>query len=193
METNIIGIVHPDAPLRAGLRLALVEADYDVIDAPSLGQLADLADGRRPSVLLVDERLYPVVGIADVRVAVIATTPTVAGLVDVIQRGAIGYLARDIDAEHLRAAVDDLVKGVAVAPPALMALLLGCGYERRVGANGMRLATRRQSQIKVLLDEGLSGREIASLLGISPVTVRRHRSELSARRERVDHDLSRVA
>jgi DNA-binding NarL/FixJ family response regulator len=191
--STLVGIVHPEAPLRAGLRWALTESKFDVIDAPSMRELAEVSAGQQPSVLLVDERLFPLGGIADVHIGVIAAVPTVAGLVDVLQRGALGYLARDIDADHLCDAVEDLAKGVGVAPPMLTALLISSGFERRVGPDGTRLATRRQSQIKVLLAEGLSPREIGTLLGISPVTVRRHRSELQARRQRAGLDLSSVA
>lgn len=183
METKAIrvGIADPEAPFRAGIRSALRNPSFEVIDAGTLAELSTKCELVDLDVLLVDERLYPVGGIADESVGVIARVPTIAGLIDVFQRGAIGYIDRSIDAQRLRAAVEDIAGGVRVAPRGLIALLIASMAPRRRGAGE---ATRRQSQISVLAEEGLSTREIAVLLNISPVTVRRHHNDLVARQQR---------
>lgn len=176
-----VGIADPEAPFRAGVRSALRHPNFQVIEAGTLAELATKSEQVDLDVLLVDERLYPVGGIADQRVGVIARVPTIAGLIDVFQRGAIGYVERDVDAQRLRAAVEDIAGGVRVAPRGLISLLIASMAPRRRGAGEV---TRRQSQISVLAEEGMSTREIAVLLNISPVTVRRHRNDLLARQQR---------
>lgn len=176
-----VGIADPEAPFRAGVRSVLRNPNFQVIEAGTLAELATKREQVDLDVLLVDERLYPVGGVADQRVGVITRVPTIAGLIDVFQRGAIGYIERDIDAQRLRVAVEDIAGGVRVAPGGLIALLIAFMAPRRRGAGE---ATPRQSQISVLAEEGMSTREIAVLLNISPVTVRRHRNDLLARQQR---------
>ena len=59
-----------------------------------------------------------------------------------------------------------------------MITLIVAGYNRRGRSSGL---TTRQAQIAVLLEQGLSRREIGDMLGLSPVTIRRHASELARR------------
>ncbi len=179
-ETITVGVLDTEAPYRAGIRSALLHPRFRVEEAGTLTDLARRRGEAKLDVLLVDERLFPVGGIADERVALIAQTPTIAGMVDAFQRGAVGYIERNVDAERLRVAVADIAEGIEVAPRALVALLVATRFPLR----GVTDTTRRQSQVSVLAREGLSTREIAMLLNISPVTVRRHRAELEARQRR---------
>ena len=195
MDTRTIhvGVALPDAAPRTGAVQALRAAGFSVTAAPTLGGLSLAACDEELEVIVDDERLLPVGGIAETSVVVLAEHATIAGLMAAYQRGALGYLGYDVEEERLRAAVEDVANGISVAPPTLTAMLIGSVFEQRPGRDGRPTATPRQSQITVLLEEGLSTSEIAHLLGISPVTVRRHRSELVARRRRQEESYPLVA
>jgi DNA-binding NarL/FixJ family response regulator len=106
-------------------------------------------------------------------------------LIAAIYAGASGYLLKNMDARRLPPAVRSALSGEAAVPRALVARLLD---EIREGAarhpvpillGGRRVAlTPRERQVLDLIKDEVPTREIAALLGVSQVTVRRHVSEL---------------
>lgn len=88
----------------------------------------------------------------------------------------------DTAVEHARAALDTFESlGAASAADETAALL------RRLGARGRRAArsasdlTRREHEVLALLEEGLSNKEIAALLYITPKTASHHVSHIIAK------------
>ncbi|MGZ4408362.1 MAG: LuxR C-terminal-related transcriptional regulator [Gaiellaceae bacterium] len=169
-----VGIVDGEHPFRAGVRAALEQAGHRIVaEAGSLEELAVLCAGQALDLVLVEELLL--VGAEEIASrfprVVIARTPTLDGLFAAYESGAVGYLERAVSAERLIAAVDDAAAGIHVAPSALMSLLLERWRPRSASS-----LTPRQRQVQLLSEKGSSTQEIADALGVSPITVRRHRS-----------------
>jgi DNA-binding NarL/FixJ family response regulator len=114
--------------------------------------------------------------------AVVILTASENHLVDAIRSGAVGYLLKDMNEKQLASALGGVLAGEAAIPPTLVARLVRefqTQGRRRVIAreNGHVDLTARETEVLELMCEGLSTREIAERLLVSPVTVRRHISE----------------
>lgn len=103
-----------------------------------------------------------------------------------VRVGATGYLPETIPPARLPAIVESVLRGEAVVPRALVRRL----FEefRNLGRRHLQIGpgqavqlTRRESEVLDLVRQGLSTRAIARRLGITDVTVRRHRSTLFAK------------
>jgi DNA-binding NarL/FixJ family response regulator len=99
-----------------------------------------------------------------------------------IRAGARGYLPRDMDPARLPAALRGAVDGEAALPRALMGKVLDelhahGRFSTALASLGAQL-TRREQEVLELLDRELDTVGIARALEISPVTVRRHVSEV---------------
>jgi DNA-binding NarL/FixJ family response regulator len=108
-------------------------------------------------------------------VIVLAGVSDVEDLLASVRAGAIGYIPGGVDAERLRRVVRAAADREATVPRSMVLDLLG---ELRTTVPGDERLTAREAQILGMLRRGHSTSEIASRLAISPVTVRRHISEL---------------
>lgn len=180
-----VAVIDNELAFRAGVRHALDEARFELIaEGATLDEIELLPAAQKPDVAIVDERIWASAG-GDMpleRYAVLVREPTVAALLAVLAGGALGCLSRNVAPARLPLLLEDLAAGCPIVPAPLMAALVdqAVGASRQVGADEVRL-TRRQTQVLTLVEEGLADPEIAELLGLSPVTVRRHLSELAAR------------
>jgi DNA-binding NarL/FixJ family response regulator len=182
---------------RLGVRIALQSAGMRVVaeaaDAP-----AAITAGRAcaADVCLVDIEL-PGGGVAAVAGLVVACPRSrVIALggsrpdedpLAALRAGAAGYLPKEIEPGPLVRAVRGALGGEAPLPRTLTARLveelqMRSGERRVRGAHGSSVVLpQREAVVLELLRRGLSTREIARRLGISPVTVRRHISETTRR------------
>jgi DNA-binding NarL/FixJ family response regulator len=94
---------------------------------------------------------------------------------DAVRAGAIGYVPGGMDGDRLRRIVSAVQANEAVVPRSMVLELL---LELRGGGSGSNGLTGREAQVLGLLRRGHSTVAIATRLGIAPVTVRRHISEL---------------
>ena len=171
----VVGVVDSEPPFRAGVRAELERVGYKVVEGASL---KSLIAGARLELLLIEERQL-VERTSDLPpFAVTARKPTMEGLARTFAAGAIGYIDRGVSGERLRVIVEDALAGVPVMPPTLAGLVFA---EWRLGPSGGigEQPTRRQRQVQLLAEQGLSTREIAAALRVSPITVRRHRGDLA--------------
>lgn len=100
-------------------------------------------------------------------------------VLDCLQAGACGYLARDQSLSELRSAIEAVSKGDMVCTPrianSLCLRLARLGQERRRSARLDYLTlTPRELEILSLISEGLNNQEIASRLFLSVHTVKNH-------------------
>jgi DNA-binding NarL/FixJ family response regulator len=188
-------LAESDRPTRAGLRVAVQRAGFELIDqAGSLAEAVAAAREHSPDVALIAAdlagggmeatrrlTLYP-------RVRVIVLTPELGGdeLLEAVLAGATGYLAKDMSLDRLPHAIHGVLAG-EVALPRLHADTLLAELRRR-DATRERIAARtgasltdREWDVLQLLGEGASTAEIAERLRISQVTARRHISTLLAK------------
>jgi DNA-binding NarL/FixJ family response regulator len=186
-------VAERDGPTRAGIRLALSGAGFDVVvevDAPDAAVEAALE--HRPDVALVSTDL-PGGGIDVARavsarlpgtkVVVLTSQPDEEELLASVLAGAVGYLSTAISLDRLPYALDGVMRGEVALPrqytERLLDELRGREIDRtRVAAHANAALTDREWDVLRLLGEGASTAQMAQRLGISEVTVRRHVSSV---------------
>ena len=190
-------IADDHAPTRAGVRLALQGCGFTICaeaaDAPSAIEAA-LREG--PDVCLLDINM-PGSGIRaaeeitrrlpDTAVVMLTVSRNDDDLFDALRAGASGYLLKDTDPARLPHALNGVLTGEAALPRSLVARVIdefrGRARRRRlslVGRRGVDL-TSREWEVLDMLRENHPTAEIATRLGISEVTVRRHVSRILER------------
>jgi DNA-binding NarL/FixJ family response regulator len=182
------------AAVRAGIKLALAGEGFDVVAEAADGpEAVRQAIGSRPDIALLDVRM-PGSGITAAEEIVAALPETVVVMLTVsrddddlfaaLRAGASGYLLKDTDPGRLPFALRGVLSGEAALPRGLVARLIEefrtRGKRRRLPLmrqRGVEL-TDREWEVLELLHDGCSTAEIGTRLKISPVTVRRHVSEI---------------
>jgi two-component system, NarL family, nitrate/nitrite response regulator NarL len=92
------------------------------------------------------------------------------------EAGVTAFVDHDGTIEDLNAAAKRALSGIPVCSPQLTRRLLQrvAQLAGRGALNGDAHLTRRESQIASLVEEGMSNKEIACALNISPATVKNH-------------------
>lgn len=176
------------ALVRDGLRLL-------ISTQPDMTLLADTDDGNDvialtrlhcPDILLLDLGLPNLDGIAimaalsaerlPTRVLVVTARLSPASVRASLELGAAGYLPKSEDSDELLAAVRRVAAGHQYVSPEVARL---CAAEN-ADAEAAELAalTDRERVVLAHVGAGLSSKEIARILGISDLTVRKHRENL---------------
>jgi DNA-binding NarL/FixJ family response regulator len=96
-----------------------------------------------------------------------------------VRAGAIGYILKDASAAEIVSGVLAVAGGQAVCPPEFCIHLFRAFTRQWTGIPSARIRleiglTRRQQQLVPLISQGLTNKEIASLLSISKQTVKNH-------------------
>ena len=183
-------LVDDDALIRAGLRLLLqTEPGLEVVGEAADGEVAlAQAAALDPDVVLMDLQMPRLDGIAatkrlvesgsTARVLVLTTFELDEYVFRALRAGASGFVLKRIPPEELVAAIRTVAAGEALLAPSVTRRLIAAFT--RTPAHGVapvpQLAdlTAREVEVLVLLAEGLSNAEIASLLVISEGTVKTH-------------------
>ena len=178
-----------DEPMtRASLRRLLEDAGFDVraeagdeetaIEVTLRLCLVDLfiSGGGIRVVREVSQRL------PETAVVVLTASADRDDMIDAIRAGASGYLVKGMDPDRIGQALRCALAGEAAIPRLLVAELVQdlqmLGRHRVVaGGRGRATLTGRQWEVLQLMCDGLSGRNIAERLKLSPVTIRRHSAE----------------
>jgi DNA-binding NarL/FixJ family response regulator len=183
-------IADDHAPTRSGVRTALEHAGFEIVgEAGNATAAVEVARRERPDVCLLDIHM-PGSGIAaatritdelpDTAVVMLTVSRNDDDLFDALRSGASGYLLKDTDPARLPLALRGVLSGEAAIPRALVARLIDefrdRGRYRRMPVLGARgaMLTSREWEVLELLREGLSTKEIAERLFLSPATIRSH-------------------
>jgi two-component system, NarL family, nitrate/nitrite response regulator NarL len=183
-------LIADHAPTRLGARMSL-HGEADVCaEAGDAGMAIAAAYREQPDVSLVGLEipgggLTAVRGICDVApataVIVLAGNGDVDDLLAAVRAGAVGYVPGcGVNAAQLRRIVRAVASHEAAVPRSMVLHLLA-ELRAAEGPADERL-TRREAQVLGMLRRGHSTAVIARRLAISPVTVRRHVSELIRKR-----------
>jgi two-component system nitrate/nitrite response regulator NarL len=192
------------ATARLGVRLALEDGGFQVVaEAVDARSAVDAALRHRPDLCLLDVYM-PGEGIAaaaelsqalpDMPIVMLTVSDTSEDLFEALRAGACGYLLKDTDPQRLPFALAAVLDGEAPLPRVLTARLITefrrRGSERRTPTAEGDVVTlsERESEVLELMHAKLSTKEIASKLGISPVTVRRYISDLMRKLRVADRD-----
>jgi len=185
--TIVIADDHP--AIRLGVRMALMRGGFEVVgEAADCDGAVSAALQHRPDVCLLDVRM-PGGGIGAARrvaqeapstsVVMLTVSTSTDDVLAALRAGAVGYLPKDTRPDRLPAALCGVLKGEAALPRTLVGHVLNEFRDyTAAAADPVRVGeielTSRESEILRMLRSGLTTNEVSEILGLSPITVRRH-------------------
>ncbi len=187
-------LVDDHALVRSAIRQALQAPDIEVVgEASSAEEALAMAPMLRPDLLLLDIDMPGMSGIETVRelaprlpatkIVMLTVSMDRRDLLGAVRHGAYGYLTKDLSGEALLRAVrgirgGDLPMSRAHAATVVEHLARNSGGAAWEGDRVEELLSLREGEVLRLLSDGLTDREIAGALAISPRTVESHVSSL---------------
>jgi two-component system nitrate/nitrite response regulator NarL len=187
-------LVDDHALVRAAVRQAIDSEDVQLVaEAATAEDAFALALSMRPDVLLLDidlpgmnglqmlEELAP--RLPETRIVMLTVSDSERDMLASVARGAAGYLTKDLSPEALLRALRGTQQGQLAMSRRFAARALrhfvDAARRGRVGGSGvMEGLSPRENDVLRMLAEGLTDREIASALVISPRTVETHVSNI---------------
>ena len=193
-ETSIM--IVDDHPLfREGLK-TIISRDkrYEIIDEAGTGQTAlDKAEKHKPDLMMVDLSLPDMSGIQltrnilarqpQIKIIIVTMHSKVDYMAEAFQAGATGFVVKESAAEGLLKGIETVLKGDyfldrAVSAEVVETLKKLPGKETKINDAQYGTLTAREQEVLRQLAEGLSSKEIAKKLFISPKTVENHRANI---------------
>ncbi|GAB7186554.1 response regulator transcription factor [Kitasatospora sp. Ki12] len=187
-------VVDDEALIRSGFGMILNAADdIEVVATAVGGRAVATVREHRPDVVLLDIRMPDVDGLSVLRelvalpsppvVAMLTTFDTDEYILAALNSGAVGFLLKDTEPEHLAPQVRTLAAGgVVLSPKASESLLRGHpgsgpAVVDEEAARVDRL-TGREREVLVLMAEGLSNADIGARIHLGTGTVKDHVSAI---------------
>ena len=185
--------------VRAGFAALLgTQSDFTVVGSAADGAAAvRLQQELRPDLIIMDVRMPVMSGIQATReilAGAVAGPPRIIMLTTfdldeyvyaALDAGASGFLLKDMPAERLFEAVRVVAAGEALLAPTVTRRLIAEVTRQRPRPGGppavVRTLTGRETEILLLIAEGLSNAEIAARLTVGPETIKTHVSRVLAK------------
>ncbi|HKO52999.1 MAG TPA: response regulator transcription factor [Polyangiaceae bacterium] len=175
--------------VRAGLKTLLsTEADFRIIAEAETGLAAvELAETLEPDLILMDVSLPGLSGAEatrkirslrpDIQILALSVHEEVSFARLLLDAGATGYALKRSACEELVRAVRFVAAGRTYIDPALAGHLMRAG-QRRPSPTGMPSVglSDREAEVVLLLAKGLTMKEMANQLGLSPRTLETYRA-----------------
>lgn len=192
MTVRII-IVDDHQLAREGLKAVLSDDGFVVVGEADSGEAAvALVAALVPDVVLMDVRLGPGIdGLeATRRIAALGLTSRVVMLSlhempayvrEALAAGACGYVLKDASITELRGAISQVMAGQSVIPLGLINAALRESGPAAQPADPVALLTGREREVLGLVARGLTNKEIARELIVSPATVKAHVERIIAK------------
>ena len=197
--------------VRAGFK-ALLDArdDIEVVGEAADGFGAvDLARELRPDVILMDIRMPGLDGLeatrqitaepdlAGARIVILTTFGLDEYLFDALRFGASGFLLKDTEPADLATAVRVVAQGDSLISPSMTRRLItefATRAKEPPPTAELDAITQREREVMALVVTGRLNKQIAGALGLSEVTVKVHRGQVTRKMEaRSVADLVRMA
>jgi len=185
-------IVDDHAVVRAGLRLLISsEPDMDIVGEAADGVTAvTQAQALRPDVLVLDLVMPGLHGVQvieqlsatapEVRILVLTMFATDERVFPALRAGAYGYLLKESAPDELIRGIRDVAAGKSPLHPAVARRIFQGEAQPPLASTSEEL-TERETEVLVLVAQGLSDKAIASRLALSNRTVRSHVSQILAK------------
>jgi DNA-binding NarL/FixJ family response regulator len=185
-------LVDDHALVRSAVRQAISAPDIEVVgEAGTADEALLLAPELRPELILLDINLPGTDGLRvlrelgprlpDTRIVMLTVSGGRRDLLEAMRNGAAGYLTKDLSPEALQRAVrgirsGDLPMSRAMAADVIQQLSGPAGRRSRTETTDDSLSglSAREAEVLRHLADGLTDREIAERLSISPRTVETH-------------------
>jgi DNA-binding NarL/FixJ family response regulator len=191
MTPITVVLVDDHALVRSAVRQALTADDIQVVGEASTAEEAlSLVPSLAPDVLLLDLNLPGSSGLGllrelaprlpDTKIVMLTISDDRRDLLDAVRNGAAGYLTKDLSPDALQRAVRGIRSGDLAMSRSMAAEViqhLASATNRPSGADasdGLPGISPREEEVLTLLADGMTDREIAERLGISPRTVETH-------------------
>ena len=187
-------LVDDHALVRSAVRQAIDAPDVELVgEAGSAEDAFALALAVRPDVMLLDIDLPGMNGIQmleelaprlpDTKIVMLTVSDTERDMIDALSRGAAGYLTKDLHPEALLRALRGTQRGELAMSRRYAARVMRHFIEaarkgRSGSAGGLDGLSPRENDVLRMLADGLTDREIATALIISPRTVETHVSNI---------------
>jgi DNA-binding NarL/FixJ family response regulator len=189
-------LIIDDHPLfREGLKAIIGRSHrFEVVGEAGNGREGlKMARELKPDLALVDMSLPDQSGIqltyelknvsSKTRILIITMHSKIDYIVKAFQAGATGYVVKESASERLLQGIDTVLKGEyfmdsSVSHKVIEKLMEFPEKEIKITDASYDTLTRREQEIIVLLAQGLSNKQIAQKLFISPKTVENHRANI---------------
>jgi DNA-binding NarL/FixJ family response regulator len=189
-------LVDDHALVRSAVRQAISAPDVELVgEAASAEEALALAPVLRPDVLLLDIDLPGMTGVQLVqelaprlpqtKIVMLTVSSSERDLIDAIARGAAGYLTKDLSPEALLRTLRGTQRGELAMSRRFAARALRHfadaarrGRSTVGGDSDLMNLSPRENDVLAMLADGLTDREIATALTISPRTVETHVSNI---------------
>lgn len=172
---------HPMLRKAVAQTLAAEFPDHTIIEADSFPSAWQLCEAQAP-VAIVSDLVMPGAEALDGVVGLMAAAPdrpilVFTGsfdntlMVELLNRGVHGFLAKSASGELIAAALRVVLSGGRYIPPEIMALVSRAGEREEAR---MAELSQRQRDVLALVAAGKSNKEIARELDVAPSTVKSH-------------------
>lgn len=178
---------------REGLKAVLSDDGLEVVGEATSGEEAvDLVARLQPDVVLMDVRLGPgidgleatrrivALGLQS-RVLMLSLHDMPAYVREALAAGAAGYVLKDASITELRGAVSQIMAGQSVMPLNLINAALRQSEREVRPADALNTLTPREREVLAQIAEGLTNKEIARRLSVSPATIKAHVERIIAK------------
>jgi len=193
-EPMRVMLVDDHALVRSAVRGALEAPDIEIVaEAASAEAAFDEALRTRPDLILLDVDMPGMSGLQlirelrprlpDTQIVMLSVSGEDRNVLEAMRHGAAGYLTKDLGPEALQRTVRGLRSGDLPMSRRMAARALRMFIEGGPGAAGsdgsiLSILSSREIEVLAHLTEGLTDREVAEALVISPRTVESHVSNI---------------
>jgi DNA-binding NarL/FixJ family response regulator len=196
MATKIL-IVDDHPLVRQGLiGLLSTQDDFAVCgEASGIAEAQQQADSQRPDVAIVDISLADGSGIElikdlhasfpDMKLLVLTMHDELVFAERALRAGAVGYVNKQEVSRTIVRAIREVLRGkMYLSQRATERMVqLAVGSKANLGKSPVERLTDREIEVFQMIGEGLTTRQIAGKLGLSPKTVDAHRERIKQRLE----------